>query len=219
MQQRHPSYRLQHIHRETPALSDASLPYEHPVRRPHQSSLPHHASTLHQHVSLKLPRPQNHVILQQLQYRERVLEGRLALAPLRSRSCDGLVERVFREEARALGARLDVVVVHREVEREAEPRGVRRVERDDGVLVGVLVCVERGGGVRVVRLVLGELGEVAVVVASPAAWSVGGWGQRAGRRDEGGRRAGRGLMRGEMRAAGSRTFCCRTLVPRRATRT
>ena len=59
------------------------------------------------------------------------------------------------------------MIIHREVERKAEARGVCRLERDRGVLVRVFVGVERRGGVRVVRLVLGEFGEVAIVVAAP----------------------------------------------------
>lgn len=75
---------------------------------------------------------------------------------------------MLREVARAVGAVRDVVEVDGKVEREAEARRVRRLERAGGVLVRELVRVERGGRVLVVRLVLCELGEVAVVVASPA---------------------------------------------------
>lgn len=83
---------------------------------------------------LDLSRPKDHVVAQELQNRERVLK-RLAGRHV-GRGGDGLVERVFREVARTVGAVPDVVVEDGKVEREPEARGVCRLERDEGVLVG-----------------------------------------------------------------------------------
>lgn len=81
---------------------------------------------------------------------------------------NGLVEGVLGEVARTFRAVGNVVIVDGKIEGKAEARGVCRLERSQCVLVSSLVCVERGGRILIVWLVLCKLGEIAVVIAPPS---------------------------------------------------
>lgn len=73
------------------------------------------------------------------------------------------------EVTRTLRAVRDIVVIYSEVQRKAQARWVGWLQGREGMLVREFICVEGRRSVLVVWLVLGELCEVSIVVASPAA--------------------------------------------------
>lgn len=108
--------------------------------------------------------PEGEVVAQELHDERRVL---VALLRERVELGDGVVECLLGEVAGAVGAVEDLVVEHREVERQTQADGVRGGQLGDGNVRGGLVGLERLVG-RVLALVAsGELGEVSVVVTLP----------------------------------------------------
>ena len=81
---------------------------------------------------------------------------------------DGLVERVLRKVARAIGATAHVMEEDGEVERDAEPGRMPRRQGAKRMLIRRLVRLERKQRRALALLPARELCEVPVVVALPA---------------------------------------------------
>ncbi len=115
-------------------------------------------------IRLHFRRPQYNVVAQQVENHERVPERMLRRG---MHAGDGLVERVLREVARAVGAAAHVMEEDREVERDAEAGRVPRRQRAKRMLVRRLVRLEREQRRALTLLPPCELCEVPVVVALP----------------------------------------------------
>mmetsp|Transcript_72464 Transcript_72464/g.198542 ORF Transcript_72464/g.198542 Transcript_72464/m.198542 type:complete len:261 (+) Transcript_72464:279-1061(+) len=126
-----------------------------------------------------LRRPEGEVVAEELHDERRVL---VALLVESVKLSDGRVERILGERARLGRLALHLVLEDGEVEREAKADGVSRCEARRGFR-GLAVRLRGTGGVFLLLFVLGELGEVAVVVGLHL--EVEDAGLRAGRlRDE-----------------------------------
>lgn len=80
---------------------------------------------------------------------------------------DGLVKRVLREVARAIGTPADVVEINGKVERNAEPRWMPRRQRAKRVLVRGLVRFQRQLRRPLALLTSRKFREIPVIVALP----------------------------------------------------